>query len=142
MRLWSVHPRHLDGPGLVALWREGLLAKAVLAGLTQGYRHHPQLARFRAARRPVAVMNVYLAAVHAEATRRGYRFDGRKLAGPRSRARLVVPRGQVAHEWQHLLRKLRGRSPADYAIARGIARPRVHPLFVLREGPVAPWERI
>src|SRR5687768_4711865 len=22
MRLWTVHPRHLDGVGLVALWRE------------------------------------------------------------------------------------------------------------------------
>jgi hypothetical protein len=37
---------YLDGRGLVALWREALLAQAVLRGRTRGYRH-PQLARFR-----------------------------------------------------------------------------------------------
>lgn len=31
MRLWSVHPGWLDAKGLVAAWREGLLARAVLA---------------------------------------------------------------------------------------------------------------
>jgi hypothetical protein len=49
MRLWSIHPRHVDGKGLVALWREGLLARAVLRGKTRGYRHHPQLERERTA---------------------------------------------------------------------------------------------
>ena len=29
MRLWSLHPRYLDAKGLVALWREALLAQAV-----------------------------------------------------------------------------------------------------------------
>src|SRR5262249_19353120 len=41
MRLWTVHPRYLDPQGLVALWREALLARAVLRGETKGYRHHP-----------------------------------------------------------------------------------------------------
>ena len=36
MRLWSVHPQHLDVRGLVALWREGLLARKVLLGETNG----------------------------------------------------------------------------------------------------------
>lgn len=44
MRLWSLHPQYLDAKGLVALWREGLLAQAVLAGQTRGYKRHPQLA--------------------------------------------------------------------------------------------------
>lgn len=48
MRLWSIHPKYLDAKGLVALWREGLLALAVLEGKTNGYRNHPQLERFRA----------------------------------------------------------------------------------------------
>ena len=43
MRIWSLHPAHLDRAGLVACWRESLLAQAVLAGRTRGYRHHPQL---------------------------------------------------------------------------------------------------
>ena len=29
MRVWSLHPRYLDATGLVALWRETLLAQAV-----------------------------------------------------------------------------------------------------------------
>ena len=44
MRRWSLHPRHLDVSGLVALWREALLAQAVL----RGYRRHPYFVRFRA----------------------------------------------------------------------------------------------
>ncbi|WP_343214776.1 pyrimidine dimer DNA glycosylase/endonuclease V, partial [Dokdonella sp.] len=40
MRLWSLHPRYLDPQGLVALWREALLAKAVLRGETRGYTQH------------------------------------------------------------------------------------------------------
>jgi len=32
MRMWSVHPSHLDRAGLVACWRESLLAQAVPAG--------------------------------------------------------------------------------------------------------------
>jgi hypothetical protein len=43
MRLWSLHPCHLDAKGLVALWREGLLAQKVQACETNGYRNHPQL---------------------------------------------------------------------------------------------------
>ena len=56
MRLWSIHPRSLDARGLVALWREGLLARKVLRGRTRGYRHHPQLQRFRDLRDPVAAI--------------------------------------------------------------------------------------
>jgi hypothetical protein len=32
MRLWSLHPEYLDANGLVALWREALLAQAFLQG--------------------------------------------------------------------------------------------------------------
>lgn len=54
MRLWTIHPKYLDTRGLTALWREALLARKVLKGLTIGYRHHPQLERFRQQARPVA----------------------------------------------------------------------------------------
>lgn len=47
MRLWSLHPSLLDRAALVAGWREALLAQKVLRGETTGYRHHPQLERFR-----------------------------------------------------------------------------------------------
>ena len=79
MRLWSLHPRHLDPQGLVALWREGLLARAVLHGQTRGYRQHPQLDRFRSQPHPQHAIDAYLAVVLAEATARGYNFDRSKL---------------------------------------------------------------
>ncbi|HYV98277.1 MAG TPA: pyrimidine dimer DNA glycosylase/endonuclease V [Gemmatimonadaceae bacterium] len=141
MRLWTLHPRYLDRIGLVALWREALLAKAVLRGRTTGYRHHPQLDRFRLAPHPVAAVNSYLAAVHDEAKRRGYRFNARLLAGPRTRVRLGVNRGQVAFEWQHLLAKLRRRDAELFSLLHDMRRPAAHPLFRTRPGPVETWER-
>ena len=141
MRLWTVHPSYLDARGLVALWREALLAKAVLAGKTRGYRHHPQLDRFRSAPSPMAAIHVYLRAIYDEAARRGYHFDANKLGPSRSVAPLIATRGQFEFEWAHLLNKLRRRSPAHFRVVRSVTRPRVHPLFRLRSGPVAEWER-
>ena len=54
MRIWSLHPGYLDRQGLVACWRESLLAQKVLAGKTVGYTRHPQLARFRVLDDPLA----------------------------------------------------------------------------------------
>jgi Pyrimidine dimer DNA glycosylase len=141
MRLWTVHPKYLDAKGLVALWREGLLARAVLKGATRGYRHHPQLERFRAHARPLAVINTYLRAVAIEAEGRGYSFDRQKIGPGRRDVALRVTEGQLAYEWQHLLRKLRARSPTLYAQWRRAARPEPHPLFEIVQGGVEAWER-
>ncbi len=141
MRLWSLHPRYLDARGLTALWREGLLAQAVLAGRTRGYRHHPQLLRFRRRARPQAAIAAYLQAVHAQAEVRGYRFDAGKLGRARERGPLPVTRGQLALEWAHLLAKLARRDPARHARLAGLTRPRAHPLFRVVPGDVEPWEQ-
>ena len=74
MRLWSIHPSLLDRVGLVALWREALLAQKVLLGATKGYRHHPQLDRFRQSSNPIRAIASYLWSVADEAQERGYRF--------------------------------------------------------------------
>lgn len=141
MRLWSVHPRYLDPQGLVALWREALLARAVLRGQTVGYRHHPQLERFRAHAAPRSAICAYLGVVHDEALRRGYAFDRSKVGRIRSVGRIVVSRGQMDYEWQHLLRKLSVRSPEHYRRLRRVGSPECHPFMRCRPGPVEPWER-
>ena len=141
MRLWSLHPRHLDSRGLVALWREGLLAQAVLRGETKGYRHHPQLVRFRAQPSAVSSIGAYLTAVHVESISRGYRFDAGKIAQGGSVGRMDVPRGQVEFEWNHLMRKLEVRAPEWYE-RQLAASPVVHPLFRVVAGGVANWERV
>ena len=142
MRLWSVHPEYLDAKGLVALWREGLLARKVLLGKTQGYRNHPQLQRFRETGSPVTSIESYLHAVVDEADRRDYHFDRSKLGPNRSSDALPVSEGQLAFEWQHLQKKLMVRDPKRAKGQSKILSPRVHPSFRLVEGPVAPWEKI
>jgi hypothetical protein len=141
MRLWSLHPAYLDAKGLVALWREALLAQAVLGGKTQGYRHHPQLERFRATRSPLGAIAAYLREVRREALRRGYRFDAAKIARARTRERIAVSRGQLSFERRHLAAKLRKREPARLAALARAGTPRAHPLFRVIAGGVAPWER-
>ena len=141
MRLWTLHPKYLDARGLVALWREGLLARAVLRGATHGYRHHPQLERFRAQASPLAAINTYLRAVALEAEKRGYCFDRQKIGPGRRGVALNATDGQLAYEWQHLLGKLRVRSPGLHAHWRREARPEPHPLFAIVAGGVESWER-
>jgi len=142
MRLWSLHPKYLDPQGLVALWREALLARAVLRGETRGYRRHPQLERFHAHTAPRSAINAYLAAIHDEATARGYDFDRTKTGPRRHVACIEVTDGQVTYEWEHLMAKLELRSPEVFDRWRDADRPELHPLFSLRRGPVADWERI
>ena len=140
MRLWSLHPKYLDSKGLVALWREGLLAQAVLLGRTRGYKHHPQLARFLRTRTPKKHIAAYLRCVHAEASRRGYRFDPGKIGRGGAVAPLTVARGQLDYEWTHLSAKLRSRAPSWFARFAAVKRPRPHPMFRVVAGGVAEWE--
>lgn len=79
MRIWSIHPRYLDRQGLLAVWRETLLAQKVLEGQTRGYTHHPQLTRFRATPDPLVAIGSYLSEIVREATQRGYHFDASKV---------------------------------------------------------------
>ena len=141
MRLWSLHPKYLDGPGLVALWREALLAQAVLRGRTRGYRHHPQLARFRDLPSPCGGIAQYLRCVHSESMVRGYAFAAGKISRARCTEILRVPRGQLEYEWEHLMRKLKARDPGRARLLQGIRRPEAHPLFRIVRGPLAEWER-
>jgi hypothetical protein len=141
MRLWSVHPRYLDARGLVALWREGLLARAVLRGETRCYRYHPQLQRFRARRDPVSALDCYLSRVLDEARARGYRFDASKIRYRRcGKVRAQVSTGQLAHEWAHLLAKLAVRDPSRWRTERR-RRVQPHGCFRVVPGSTADWER-
>ncbi|MFT0848266.1 pyrimidine dimer DNA glycosylase/endonuclease V [Actinomycetaceae bacterium L2_0104] len=169
MRIWSLHPSHLDRMGLVACWRETLLAQAVLAGKTRGYQHHPQLQRFRAAPNPLVTVGAYLSGIAAEAEDRGYNFNTARILQPGSPlvslpgqvaaanqpsaaddspaahqtqvvAQLPVTAGQLDYEWQHLLRKLHERSPQDATELETLS-PSPHSLFYVVPGDIEEWER-
>jgi hypothetical protein len=131
---------YLDRQGLTGVWREALLAQKVLRGKTKGYRAHPQFIRFRNHPDPLGAMGAYLREVHAEAVRRGYRFDGRKILRGGGRKRMTETRGQLLCEWNHLRKKLRKRSPEIARAHRRVRTPKSHPLFTIVPGPVREWE--
>lgn len=141
MRLWTIHPRYLDPQGLVAAWREALLAQKVLAGRTRGYRHHPQLIRFQERADPTGAIYAFLTGLAAEADARGYHFDRSRIQGRPTRVKIKETEGQLLFEWRHLRRKLKVRSPDVLRKWRGVAAPEAHPLFRIGKGKVRPWEK-
>ncbi len=141
MRLWTLHPKYLDRQGLLAVWRESLLAQAVLLGKTKGYRHHPQLVRFREQRSPAAAIATYLDAIQREAAHRGYSFDRSRIGPGSMRKRIEETDGQLTYEWYHLLAKLKQRSREHYKRVRHIKAPDPHPLFDIIPGDVREWEK-
>jgi len=141
MRLWSLHPKLLDAKGLVALWREGLLAQAVLSGQTRGYTRHPQLERFRNHPEPLTAVRSYLHFVCDEAETRGYRFDRSKLGRRTSTSRIRVSEGQLRYELAHLRKKLRVRDPESFERIAGLQSSPCHPMFFSADGGIEAWER-
>lgn len=143
MRLWSLHPSYLDSIGLVALWREGLLARKVLLGQTKGYIHHPQLIRFRETENPIQTIDAYLKAIHDESVQRGYHFDLQKIAPPEQVSLLPLPDKQLEHEFRHLLNKLQKRTPQKYdLLLHQTTAILPHPLFQIFHGNISPWEKL
>ncbi|GAB3848681.1 pyrimidine dimer DNA glycosylase/endonuclease V [Nesterenkonia populi] len=158
MRLWSLHPAALDRQGLIACWREALLAQAVLLGRTRGYTRHPQLHRFREHPEPVRAIGVYLQGLREEAVHRGYRFDASRIARPPAEEaqpadlpRIEVTTGQLEFEWRHLRKKIEMRSPSALETAESVAAgepgsgrgaPPAHRLFIPVPGEAEAWERM
>jgi hypothetical protein len=142
MRIWTLHPQYLDPQGLVALWRETLLARAVLNGDTRGYRNHPQLERFKAHAFPFQAIDSYLAVVHEESRTRGYKFDQSKFLPVSKVLSIPATSGQLEYEWQHLLEKLSRRNPELYEKWLVVKKPKCHPLFVVKKGEMESWEKV
>jgi len=142
MRIWSLHPKHLDAKGLVALWRETLLAKHVLEGKTKGYKNHPQLKRFKNLKDPLEALNRYLMIIHKEASLRGYNFDSSKFSISNSKIKINVTRGQMNYEIKHLQAKLRKRDLKKYKENKLTNKFTPHPLFRLVKGDIEDWENI
>ncbi|MFT4093252.1 MAG: pyrimidine dimer DNA glycosylase/endonuclease V [Niabella sp.] len=140
MRIWSLHPKYLDTKGLLAVWRETLLAKHVLEGKTKGYKNHPQLFRFKQMKYPLHAINYYLSEIYKEAVCRNYHFDKSKIDEAFRPVTMTVTRGQLDYEMKHLLKKLETRDRKRFEQLRQLKI--VEPVFLFRviEGPVAHWE--
>jgi len=143
MRLWSLNPKYLDRQGLLAVWREGLLAKKVLEGKTKGYKKHPQLIRFQDSKKSLEYIDSYLSGLYLEAKSRGYKFSEDKIKNLKIfNKKIKVNSGQVAYEFEHLLKKLKVRDIKRYRELKNTKRPQVHFLFRLVLGGVEKWEKI
>lgn len=141
MRIWSVHPQYLDTKGLLALWRESLLAKNVLEGKTIGYINHPQLNRFKKAENPLDCINQYLSFIYSEALKRGYNFDKNKVDPNFKTSKITVTVGQLEFEKQHLLKKLETRDFKKYNEIIKIQSLEAHPMFIVVNGNIEKWEK-
>lgn len=141
MRLWSLNPALLDPKGLVALWREGLLAQNVLMNKTKGYKFHPQLERFKKTSNPVASIGLYLSCVLEDSRNRGYSFDASKLSENGPQPKIEVTIGQMLYEIEHLKNKLRIRNEKFLDKIPSELADCVHPIFQLIPGEVEPWEK-
>ena len=140
MRIWSIHPKYLDAKGLVAVWRETLLAKQVLLDKTRGYKKHPQLNRFRKLKNPVAAIDQYLDCIFMEATRRNYHFDPGKISTGFRKIRMNVTSDQLAYESSHLLQKLKLRDKERYKQLKAVQFFDAHPMFRIVKGDIETWE--
>jgi len=143
MRLWSLNPKYLDRQGLLAVWREGLLAKKVLTGKTKGYKNHPQLIRFRNSKKALEYIDAYLFGLYLESLDRGYKFDKNKIGNLKILDKKIkVNSGQVIYEFNHLLKKLKERDREKYNQLKKTKRPQVHFLFKVIPGKIEDWEKV
>lgn len=142
MRLWSLHPSYLDSKGIVALWREALLAKHVLEGKTKGYINHPQLIRFRRSKDPVSAINSFLLEVQIESEKRGYVFDKTKIGKIKFPHELTVTTGQLEYELEHLKKKLFIRDKNRFEKICNLKAPKPNPLFKIIDGEIEEWEKV
>lgn len=137
MRIWSIHPKYLDSKRLTAVWRETILAKAVLECKTKGYRFHPQLERFKEQENPIIFLNTYLYHIYLESCRRGYCFNESKIRGEKTKNKIKVTDRQLLYEFNHLKKKLKNNGNLSK-----IKFPEQNPLFVITKGPIEKWEKI
>ncbi|QNB46363.1 hypothetical protein BR63_08570 [Thermanaerosceptrum fracticalcis] len=142
MRLWSLHPRYLDCKGLVALWREALLVQKVLAGETRGYKHHPQLVRFKEQEDMLAAIGWYLFHVWEEGEARGYHFNRDKILKSGKKTLIPLKQGQLEFEIAHLREKLMMRDLEKYHQLVNVSEIVPHPLFYIVPGGKETWEKI
>jgi len=144
MRLWSIHPKYLDRQGLLACWREGLLALSVARkGFVGAYSKHPQLERFKKTRDPKGAIVSFLQEIAMEMMARGYR--PKALPRPKHRQKIAVTKGQLEFEFSRLQEKLRKRSKAKFLENRRIVSKekglKTNGSFYIVAGPKESWEK-
>jgi len=163
MRIWSIHPSYLDAKGLVACWRETLLAQSCLMKgefephlqtphtrlRRTPYYNHPQLERFKKCKYPIQHIGWYLFNIYEEAYLRGYDFNKKKIVDfdYTGLNYLTVTKGQLEYEFLHLQKKLMVRCPSKYLLnaEENLSKDieiKPNPIFQVIDGQIESWEKI
>ena len=144
MRLWSISPQYLDTKGLLAAWREGLLAKKVLEGKTKGYINHPQLIRFKECQNSLLAINKYLMDLYLESVKRGFSFNKSKIGiiGESNTIVIRVNYGQVKYEYELLKWKLKKRDKKKYEELKNVDKINLNSVFTSVDGEIEKWEKV
>ena len=137
MRIWSIHPKYLDNKRLVAVWRESLLARAVLGGKTKAYKNHPQLIRFKNSKNPLLFINSYLYYIYQESVKRNFKFNASKINKSLTNEKILVTDKQVSYELEHLKKKL---NYPEYF--NEVVVIEINPLFEVVKGEIEGWEKL
>ncbi|MBS3079478.1 hypothetical protein J4218_05110 [Candidatus Pacearchaeota archaeon] len=137
MRIWSIHQKYLDVKRLTGVWRETLLAKAVLEGKTTGYKNHPQLIRFKQQSDSILFINTYLEHIHKESKHRNYKFNKDLILNKSTKNKIPVTDKQLIYELNHLKKKLNNPKHLN-----SITIPEPHSLFNIIKGEIEIWEKI
>lgn len=133
MCLWSIHPKYLDKYGLMALWREGLLAQQALSVTNTQYIKYSELERFKNNENPIKAIGSYLCYVAAERARRGYKFTHEKILHPNfDNYLIVITDDQLVAEVYELKNKLKLRDRNKLKELKGISKFESNPAFDLK----------
>ena len=132
MRLWLIHPKYLDSIGLVALWRESLLAKKVLEGKTKGYKKHPELNKFKG-KNQIKLINSFLLEIFKESEKRGYSFNKNKIGNELTKQKKMIPKKEIEFEFQHLKNKLKKRNLKKLIELAKIKKIELNPIFIQKK---------
>jgi hypothetical protein len=138
----------LDSKRLGAQWREALLCRNVLKGMTVGYKNHPQFLRIAKHPNPIGFINAYLSTIWKEASHRGYSYDLSKIEKVRLEEvePIKVTCGQVSYEFKHNQHKLKDSKNSEKFLLNENLVPdgcniQVNPLFIKIPGEIEDFEK-
>ena len=120
------------------------MARKVLADLTIGYKNHPQLYRFRQTGNPLETIDAFLSHILLESQRRCYRFEASKISFNPVCEIMIVTRGQLEFEFEHLRLKLENRDKGklEELLTTDWEKILANPIFKVVPGNIECWERI
>ena len=139
-RIWSLHPKYLDGIEIFFLWRNCIMAKKILDGTEKVNRKFPHLARFESSSNPIGAINIYLSEVYKIASTHGKNFKLDKFDDSFKDISLNVTKGQMEYEVELFKKKLRNRSSDTNALIFKIKIIEPNPLFKVVEGNKEAWD--